>query len=51
MYRVQLEKNPKYEHPPMITDREWKALIEDSKDKKMRKEGKMPHGLVRYITI
>jgi hypothetical protein len=32
-YRVHLQKNPKYEHPPMIPEREWKALQEDAKEK------------------
>lgn len=51
MYRVQLQKNPKYERPPMIPDREWKALIKDTKEKKMKKEGKTPLGPTRYITF
>ena len=46
-YRVHLENNPLYEHPLMILEREWKALIEDSKEKKFRKEGKTPPGLAR----
>ena len=51
MYKVQFQKNPKYEHSPMIPNREWKALIEDSNEKKMRKEGRTPPDPPRYITI
>lgn len=40
MYRVHLQKNPRYEHLPMIPEREWKALIKDAKEKKLRKKGK-----------
>ena len=44
MYRIQLHYNTRYEHPLTIPGREWKAIIEDTKEKKMRKEGKMPTG-------
>ena len=30
-YRVHLEKNPRYEHPPMIPSMEWKALVKSPK--------------------
>ena len=43
-YRVHLEKNPMYEHPLMIPSREWKALVEDGKEKGLRKSGKIPPG-------
>ena len=36
-YRVHLERNPRYEHPPMIPSREWKALFEDGKERALRK--------------
>ena len=36
-YRVHLEKNPRYELPPMIPSMEWKALVEDGKEKGLRK--------------
>jgi hypothetical protein len=36
-YRVHLPKNPKYEHPPMIFEREWKALQEYEKENMLRK--------------
>ena len=32
-YRVHLEKNPRYECPPMIPYMDWKALMEDGKEK------------------
>jgi hypothetical protein len=47
VYRVHLQKNPRYEHPPAVPEREWKALIEDAKEKKLRKEGKTPTGTPR----
>ena len=30
---LHLGKNPWYEHPLMIPSREWKALVEDGKEK------------------
>ena len=48
-YRVHLEKNPRYEHPPMIPSMEWKALVEDGKEKGLKKSGKIPPcGTGRY---
>ena len=47
-YRVQILENPRYEHPPMIPSREWKALVEDGKEKGLRKEGRIPPGIGRY---
>ena len=38
-YRVDL-KNSLKNHPPMVLDKEWKELIEDVKDKALRKQGK-----------
>ena len=40
-FRVHLERNPRYEHPPMIPTREWKSLVEDGKGKILRKEGNL----------
>ena len=37
-YRFHLEKNPRYEHPPMIPSMEWKALVEDGKERDLIKE-------------
>ena len=47
-YRVHLEKNPRYERPPMIPSMEWKALVEDGKEKGLRKARKIPLGTGRY---
>ena len=47
MYMVQFHKNPRYECPPMILGMEWKALIKKSKEKRLKKEGKIPPGLAR----
>ena len=43
-YRVHLEKNPRYERPPMIPSMEWKSLVEYGKEKGLRKSGKIPPG-------
>ena len=49
-YRVHLEKNPRYERPPMIPSMEWKYLVEDGKEKGLRKSGKIPPaGTGRYV--
>jgi hypothetical protein len=37
VYRRSLAKNPRYEHPPSIPEREWKAIIDDAKEKILRK--------------
>ena len=50
-YRVNLEKNPRYECPPMIPYMEWKALVEDGKEKGLRKSGKIPLGGTRRYAI
>ena len=47
-YRVHLEKNPRYELPLMIPSREWKALVEDVKEKGLRKARKILPGTGRY---
>ena len=36
-YRTNLNHRPNYEHPRLITIREWVALIEDVKENKMKK--------------
>ena len=38
-YRANIRKYPNYEHPGLIPEREWDALVEDGKEKKKRKEG------------
>ena len=47
-YRVHLEKNPRCECPLMIPYMELKALVEDGKEKCLRKTGKIPLGTKRY---
>ena len=42
IYRKHLKKNDRYEHPLMILEREWKAIIEDAKENKLTDEGKRP---------
>jgi hypothetical protein len=37
VYRRKFLVNPRYERPPSILEREWKALIDDIKEKKLRK--------------
>jgi hypothetical protein len=44
MYRNNLKKNDRYQRPIMIPEREWKALNEDAKEKKLTDEGKTPSG-------
>jgi len=43
-YRKHLKQNDRYERPLMIPEREWKALIEDAKEKKLKDEVKTPYG-------
>jgi hypothetical protein len=50
-YRVHIQKNPKYENPPMILEREWKALHEYEKEDMLRREGKTLPDLGRYVTL
>ena len=46
-YRTQLKFNPRYEHPFTVPESEWRALIDDGKEKMENKEGKMPIGPAR----
>lgn len=46
-YRVHLERNPRYECPPMIPARDWKSLVEYGKERALRNEGKLPLGTGR----
>jgi hypothetical protein len=48
-YRKHLKQNDRYDRPLMILEREWKALIEDAKEKKLTDEGKTPPGPIRLI--
>ena len=47
MYGVHLQNNPRYEHPPMIPKMERKVVIDNSKDKRLKNEGKTPPGSAR----
>ena len=40
-FRVHIERNPRYELPPMISTREWKALVDNGKERDLIKEGKL----------
>ena len=50
-YRVHIQKNSRYEHPLMILDMEWKALLKDAKEKTLRKNGKIPPDTRRYVIL
>ena len=50
-FRVHLERNPRYERPPMILAREWKDLVEDGNERDLRKEGKLPSVTGRYAIL
>ena len=50
-YRDIFQISTKYEHPPMVSEKEWKVLMDDAKEKALRKEGKYwPIGSRRYVT-
>jgi hypothetical protein len=38
-YHTNMVCYPLYEHPSLVPKSEWDALVEDSKEKKMKKEG------------
>ena len=49
-YRDNFQINPKYERPPMVPQ-EWKELMDDAKEKALRKQGKtQPISSRRYVT-
>ena len=39
-YRDNFQINPKYEHPPMVPNKEWKDLMDYAKDKDIEKTRK-----------
>ena len=50
-YRDNLQINTKYECPSMVLEKEWKELMDDAKEKALRKQGKTrPIGSRRYVT-
>jgi hypothetical protein len=38
-YRDKLQIDLKHEHPPMVYEKEWKALIEDTNENLFKKQG------------
>ena len=44
---MQLKFNRRYECPLTVLENEWRALIHDGKEKRAKKEGKMPIGPAR----
>ena len=38
VYRRNLAKNPRYERPPSIPEREWKVIIGDAKEKILKNQ-------------
>jgi hypothetical protein len=50
-YREKLQVDLKHEHPPMVLEKEWKAMIEDAKENLFKKQGRHPRvGQARYNT-
>ena len=50
-YRDNLQINTKYEHPPMVLEKEWKDLMDDAKENALIKQRKnFPLGSRRYDT-
>jgi hypothetical protein len=47
VYRRSLAGNPRYEHPPSIPEREWKAIIDDAKENILKKSGEQITGTPR----
>jgi hypothetical protein len=39
--------NPRYEHPPSTPKREWKVIIDDAKEKILKKSGEQITGTPR----
>jgi hypothetical protein len=47
VYRQSLAGNPRYECPPSIPEEEWKAIIDDGKEKILKKSGEQITGTPR----
>ena len=47
VYRRSFVGNPRYERPPSISKREWKAIIDDAKEKILKKSGEQITGTPR----
>ena len=50
-YSPQLERTKSYEHPLVIPESEWKALVENENEKALQKQGKTPPGPGRYEAL
>ena len=46
-YRTHLKFNHRYDRHLTVSESEWRALIHDGKEKRAKKEGKMPTGPAR----
>ena len=44
-----LKRKLRYEHPQMNLEREWKALLDDAKEKTLRKEENTLPNPPRYV--
>jgi hypothetical protein len=47
VYRRRLARNPRYENPPSIPEREWKAIIDDENENILKKLGEQIIGTPR----
>ena len=50
-FRVHIERNPRYENPPMILARKLKALVEDGNKKSLSKVGNLSLSTGRYAIL
>ena len=50
-HRVHVQKNPRYKCPLTITKMEWKSLLDDAKEKTLKKEGKTLPDQARYLIL
>jgi hypothetical protein len=50
-YRDKLQIDLKHKRPPMVSEKEWKVLIDNAKDNLFKKQGRQPRsGQARYNT-
>ena len=47
VYRQILARNPRYDHPPSIPEREWKAIIDDAKENILKNSREKITGTLR----
>ena len=47
VYRRSLVRNPRYDRPPSIPQREWKVIIDDAKENILKKLGEKINGTRR----